>query len=108
MVEAPITAQRNRPARRLIASVAVFLLCAGVLTYFLTRSPEPAAGITVAASSPSAWLHADAAVLHRRLRLQSMVEYGGNTAVLQVSGRHGEMLITLRRSADGLWREVDR
>jgi hypothetical protein len=103
VVEAPVGTPNRPSARRWITSVALLLLCAGVLTYFLARSPEPAREITVAASSTAAWLHADAQLRHTRLRLITLVQYGGNTALLQVATKRGQMQITLHRDR-GLWR----
>jgi hypothetical protein len=106
VVQGPAVASRQRSGG--VAAVVTLLMCAGVLAYFLTRSSGPSQ-TSIVASSPVAWVHGEASILHKRLRLETMVEYSGDTvAILQIStGGRGRVQVTLHKQG-GRWREVER
>jgi hypothetical protein len=106
VVQAPAVAPRQRWGG--VTAVVTLLICAGVLAYFLTRSSGGPSETSLVASSPVAWVHGEASILHKQLRLETIVEDSGDTAILQIStsGR-GRMQVTLARR-DGRWREVAR
>jgi|SRR5579863_1371722 len=107
VVEAPITAHDRHRRARSLAAVALLAVCAAALGYLLTNLPTPRLS-TLAARSPAAWVQRYAHILHRQLRLETLVEYGGDTvAVLQRSDDvNSRMLITLHREGR-LWRWVE-
>jgi hypothetical protein len=105
VVQSPVAASRRRWSG--VAAVVTLLMCAGVLAYLLTRPSGGPGQPSIVANSPVAWLHGEASLLHKRLRLDTMVEYAGDTvAVLQIStGGRGRMQVTLHQHG-GRWSEV--
>lgn len=102
--------KRRAPSRAATATSAGphlwrFLLRAPVCSNLLTNPPGPRLS-AVSARSPEAWVQRYAHVLHRHLRLITLVQYANGTAAVQVSNGNGRLQITLRK--DGvLWRRVE-